>query len=143
MNHDFKTDINWQILRKTQNRFGNHFFMHFGYFITESPGAIQKIEDAMRANNAAKMVLPANRLAEDAFLFGAIALGELAETVEHKAQECVTKRTTPEILKQDICKLPLLYHTSISRIEREISPLVHRKSRIAFPLARQISARAI
>ena len=129
MNHDFKTDINWQTLRETRTKLGGKFYRHFGYFTDDGPRSIQAIENAMRAMNAAKMVLPANRLAEDAFLFGAVALGELAEGIERQAQECVSLNEKPDTLLRDVLALRPLYFNTVARIEREISPLVGRKGR--------------
>lgn len=122
-------DINWTVLNETRQRFGGNFFRHFGYFTQDGPKSVQAIEDAMRAMNAAKIVLPANRLAEDAFLFGAMALGELAEKIETNAQRCVTEHSGPDFLLRDVLALRPLYFTSVARLEREVSPLVRRKGR--------------
>ena len=130
-------DINWAVLNETRRRFGGNFFRHFGYFTQDGPRSVQAIEDAMRAMNAAKMALPANRLAEDAFLFGAQALGELAEHIEAEAQRCVAQHDTPDFMLRDILALRPLYFTSIARLEREVSPLVKRKRQTPAPSARR------
>ena len=143
MNHDFKTDINWQILQETRNKLADNFYRHFSYFTADGPRSIQAVEDAMRAMNAAKMVLPANRLAEDAFLFGAIALGELAEEIEARAQECVSLLEKPDSLLHDVLALRPLYFGTVARIEREISPLVRRKGRATLPSPRRTTVRYV
>jgi histidine phosphotransfer protein HptB len=130
-------DINWAVLNETRRKFGGNFFRHFGYFTQDGPRSVQAIEDAMRAMNAAKMVLPANRLAEDAYLFGAQALGELAEKLEISAQRCVAQHETPDQMLRDVLALRPLYFTSVARLEREVSPLVKRKGNLAAPSARR------
>ncbi len=137
MNANNGIDINWGVLNETRRKFGGNFFRHFGYFTQDGPRSVQAIEDAMRAMNAAKMVLPANRLAEDAFLFGAQALGEFAEQIETNAQRCVAQHETPDFLLRDVLALRPLYFTSVARLEREVSPLVKRKGNVAAPSARR------
>ncbi len=137
MRQNLSTDIDWAVLQETRARFGVNFFRHFGYFTQDGPKSVQAIEDAMRAMNAAKMVLPANRLAEDAFLFGATALGELAEYIEMQAQRCVAQHLAPDDLLRDVLALRPLYFTSVSRLERDISPLVRRKGKTSEPSQRR------
>jgi histidine phosphotransfer protein HptB len=131
MNAFYGIDINWAVFNETRRKFGGHFFRHFEYLTQDGPRSIQAIEDAMRSMNAAKMVLPANRLAEDAFLFGAQTLGELCERIETHSQQCVAQHKTPDVLLRDILALRPAYFTSIARLEREVSPLVKRKGKDA------------
>lgn len=130
-------DIDWATLNHTRKHFGANFFRHFGYFTQDGPRSVQAIEDAMRAMNAAKMVLPANRLAEDAFLFGAIALGGLAESIESQAQRCVSEHVTPDAMLRDVLTLRPLYFTTVARLEREVSPLLRRKGSMTQSSARK------
>ena len=82
-------DIKWGVLNETRRNFGGKFLRHFGRFTKDGPRSVQATEDATRAMHAAMKVLAAYRLAEDAFLFGAHALGELAEQIETNAQSFV------------------------------------------------------
>ena len=81
----------------------------------------------MRANNPAAMVLPAHTLKGESRQFGAEGLGELAETIEAIARDCVESRDAPDLALEHVVQLRPTFTTTLEALEREANPLVARK----------------
>jgi HPt (histidine-containing phosphotransfer) domain-containing protein len=98
-----------------------------GYFREDGVKSVAAIETAMRALNAAAMVLPAHTLKGEARQFGAEPLGELAEKIETIARDCVENRDTPDQALQSVVELRPLFDKTLTMLERESNPLVERR----------------
>lgn len=100
-----------------------------GYFAEDGRKAVSEIEDAQRAGDAARMVMPAHTLKTEARQFGAVPLGELAYQIEMRARRCVEIQERPDELLVAVSKLRPLFEQTLEIFERETNPLKTRTAR--------------
>lgn len=101
---------------------GASFVRLLGYLREDGVKSVSAIEAAMRAENAAAMVIPAHTLKGEARQFGALPLADLAEKIEFTARELVESRDTPEAILEDVVALRALFTQSLALLEREADP---------------------
>ena len=119
--------IDWTAFSQARSELGAGFVRILGYFREDGVKSVAAIEAAMRAQNAAAMVLPAHTLKGEARQFGADPLGELAEKIETIARDCVENRDTPDQALQSVVELRPLFEQTLEMLERESNPLVERR----------------
>ena len=132
MTLDDSTLIDWTVFAKSRAELGAGFVRILGYFREDGVKSVAAIEVAMRAQNAAAMVIPAHTLKGEARQFGAEPLGEMAERIETIARDCVESRDTPEAALADIVALSAMFEKTLSMLEREANPLVERRPQQGF-----------
>jgi HPt (histidine-containing phosphotransfer) domain-containing protein len=125
------TLIDWRAFTQAQSELGAGFVRILGYFREDGVKSVASIESAMRANSAAEMVIPAHTLKGEARQFGAEPLGELAQTIEEIARDCVETRDTPDDALEHVVRLRPLFEQTLAMLEREATPLVERRSAAA------------
>ncbi|MGY4398268.1 HPt (histidine-containing phosphotransfer) domain-containing protein [Sphingomonas sp. UYAg733] len=131
------TLVDWTAFSRSRSELGAGFVRILGYFREDGVKSVAAIEAAMRAQNAAALIIPSHTLKGEARQFGAEPLGELAEQIETIARDCVESHDTPEQALQHVVKLRSLFEETLTLLEREANPLVERRP-IAFgrrPLA--------
>jgi HPt (histidine-containing phosphotransfer) domain-containing protein len=121
------TLVNWTDFARARAELGAGFVRILGYFREDGVKSVAAIEGAMRAGNAAAMVLPAHTLKGESRQFGAEPLGDLAEAIEVHARSCVERHETPETLLPDVVKLRPLFTETLALLEREANPLAQRR----------------
>ena len=121
------TLVNWGAFSQARTELGANFVRILGYFREDGVKSVAQIEEAMRAHNAAALVLPAHTLKGEARQFGADPLSELAEMIETIARDCVESHDTPEKALEHVVRLRPLFEATLSLLEREANPLVERK----------------
>jgi HPt (histidine-containing phosphotransfer) domain-containing protein len=119
--------IDWTVFARSRAELGAGFVRILGYFREDGVKSVAAIEAAMRAQNAAGMIIPAHTLKGESLQFGAEPLGELAEKIELIARDCVENRDTPEEALSDIVALRPLFEATLAILERESNPLVERR----------------
>ncbi|SOB87327.1 HPt (histidine-containing phosphotransfer) domain-containing protein [Sphingomonas guangdongensis] len=119
--------IDWKVLAAARIELGANFVRILGYFREDGEKAVGSIESAMRAQNAAALVIPAHTLKGEARQFGAESLAEAAETIEVIARDCVETRDTPDAALEAVAGLRALFRQTLELLERETSPLVERR----------------
>jgi HPt (histidine-containing phosphotransfer) domain-containing protein len=119
--------IDWAAFAQARSDLGANFVRILGYFREDGVKSVSRIEDAMRAHNAAAMVIPAHTLKGESRQFGADPLSELAETIEMMARACVERQDTPDAVLEHVVRLRPLFETTLSLLEREANPLVSRR----------------
>ncbi len=119
--------IDWPAFAQCRAELGAGFVRILGYFREDGVKSVAAIEAAMRAQNAAGLVIPAHTLKGEARQFGADMLGDLAERIETVARDCVENRDTPEEALEDIVALRPLFEQTLALLEREANPLVERR----------------
>ena len=119
--------VDWTTFTRARSELGAGFVRILGYFREDGVKSVAAIEAAMRAHNAAAMVIPAHTLKGEARQFGAEPLGELAEKIEAIARDCVETRDTPDQALAHVVALGPLFETTLSMLERESNPLVERR----------------
>ncbi len=119
--------VDWTTFTRARSELGAGFVRILGYFREDGVKSVAAIEAAMRAHNAAAMVIPAHTLKGEARQFGAEPLGVLAEKIEAIARDCVETHDTPDQALAHVVALRPLFETTLSMLERESNPLVERR----------------
>lgn len=119
--------IDWEAFQQARTELRADFIRILGYFREDGTKSVAAIEEALRAKNAAALVIPAHRLKDEADQFGANALADLAESIEIDARKCVEWRQTPDELITDVIKLRPLFEETLAAFDVEINPLVARR----------------
>ena len=119
--------VDWAAFGQARSELGAGFVRILGYFREDGVKSVAAIEQAMRANNPAGMVIPAHTLKGESRQFGAEPLGMLAETIEEIARDCVERHDTCEEALEHVVRLRPLFFETLQLLEREANPLVARK----------------
>jgi chemotaxis protein histidine kinase CheA len=126
------TLVDWSVFSQTRSELGAGFVRILGYFREDGVKSVVAVEEAMRALNAAALVLPAHTLKGEARQFGAEPLAELAEIIENIGRDCVETHDTPDQALEHVVKLRPLFDETLDRLEREANPLVARRPQAGF-----------
>ncbi|WNO55133.1 Hpt domain-containing protein [Stakelama saccharophila] len=119
--------VNWTAFSQARSELGANFVRILGYFREDGVKSVEQIEAAMRAQNAAALVIPAHTLKGESRQFGADPLSDLAETIETIARDCVERHDTPTEALQYVAQLRPLFENTLALLEKEASPLVARR----------------
>jgi histidine phosphotransfer protein HptB len=120
-------ELDWDQFDRIRVQLGTGFMRVFGYFQEDGEKAVATIEEAVRTNNAAAIVLPANKLKCDAGDFGATALESLAEDIEFQARDCVEWRVDTRSIIEHVVKLRPLFEATIEEVDASSNPLARRR----------------
>ncbi|MBB6124822.1 Hpt domain-containing protein [Sphingobium subterraneum] len=107
---------------------GDAFIRILGYFREDGTKSVDAVEQAMRARNAAALVIPAHTLKGEARQFGAQRLADMAEHIEMVARRCVEYHEDPEELIEFVAELRDCFMATVTALEEDASPLVTRKA---------------
>lgn len=119
--------INWTDFAQARAELGAGFVRILGYFQEDGTKSVAAIEEALRARNAAALVIPAHTLKGESRQFGAERLGNMAEEIEMVARRCVEYRESPEELIETIVALRGCFNETISALQKDANPLVARR----------------
>lgn len=120
--------VDREALARARAELGTGFARILGYFREDGVKSLAAIEDAVRKDNAAAMVIPAHTLKGEARQFGAIVLAALAEKIEDHARGCVERHDSPQDAIEDVVALRPLFLQTLSLLERDTSaPLAARR----------------
>lgn len=98
-----------------------------GYFREDGVKSVDAIAAALRAGNAAAIVRPAHTLKGESRQLGAEQLGDLCETIEDIARDCVERHERPDEALEHVIKLKPMFTATLAILERESNPLVERR----------------
>ncbi len=132
MSFEGSTLIDWSAYRQARNELGAGFVRILGYFREDGIKSVAAIEAAMRAGDAAAMVLPAHTLKGESRQFGAEPLAGLAEAIETMARNCLELQDTPDQVLEHVARLRGVFDQTLLLLERESSPVVLRKPPAGF-----------
>lgn len=119
--------VDWTVLSQIRSELGADFVRILGYFREDGVKSVEQIEAAMRANNAAAIVLPAHTLKGEAHQFGAEPLAECAAAIELIGRKCVENRYEPSEALELVVQLRPLFEETLALLQREAAPLVQRR----------------
>lgn len=119
--------VDWTAFSKARAELGANFVRILGYFAEDGVKSLDRIEEAMRGNNAAALVTPAHTLKGEASQFGAEPLAECAEAIETIGRHCVENRYEPSEALEHVVRLRPLFSATLALLEREASPLIERR----------------
>lgn len=127
MSTDEANLVDWTAFARARSELGAGFVRILGYFREDGVKSVAAIEAAMRAQNAAAIVIPAHTLKGEARQFGAEPLALIAEQIETIARDCVERHDTPSQALQHVVELRPAFESTLSLLEREANPLVERR----------------
>ena len=127
MADDIGSLVDWPTFSRARAELGANFIRILGYFTEDGVKSVSQIEEAMRAANAAALVLPAHTLKGESRQFGAEPLAECAETIEMIARACVESHDTPDQALEHVVRLRPLFEQTLAALEREANPLINRQ----------------
>jgi HPt (histidine-containing phosphotransfer) domain-containing protein len=119
--------VDWIAFQAARSELGAGFVRILGYFKEDGVKSVAAIEDAMRAGNAAAIVLPAHTLKGESRQFGAEQLAAIAEAIEVIGRQCVETRDAPDQALEHVVKLRPTFEATLAMLEREANPLVERR----------------
>lgn len=132
--------IDWDCFRAMRARAGGSVIRRLAFAREDGAKAVDAIEAAMRARDAAALVPPAARIADEARQLGALALADTAEDIEDGARRCVEMRHAPDELLPMIVTIRTLFTETIDAFEREVNPLVQRVAAMEHRVIHRLSA---
>ena len=127
MSFEGSTLVDWAAYSHARAELGAGFVRILGYFREDGVKSVAAIEAAMRAQNAAALVIPAHTLKGESRQFGAEPLAALAEEIETIARDCVELQDTPDQAMESVVRLRPLFEQTLTLLEREASPIVERR----------------
>lgn len=119
--------VDREAFTKARAELGAGFVRILGYFREDGVKSLSALEDAVRAGNAAAMVIPAHTLKGEARQFGANPLAALAEKIEDFARTCVERHEEPSLAVPDVVALRPLFESTLAYLERDANPLAVRR----------------
>jgi HPt (histidine-containing phosphotransfer) domain-containing protein len=118
--------IDWVHFEKSRAELGPGFIRILNYFREDGAKSVAQIEQAMHAENATALVIPAHTLKGEARQFGAEPLAEIAELIETTARLCIETHRFPDELVSDVVELRRLFQETVDQFEKATNPLVKR-----------------
>jgi HPt (histidine-containing phosphotransfer) domain-containing protein len=124
---DVQPDIvDWGLFEKNRAELGPGFIRILSYFREDGAKSVSQIEQAMRDENTAALVIPAHTIKGEARQFGAEPLASVAELIESTARLCVETRRFPDELVASVVELRQLFDQTITLFDKATNPLLTR-----------------
>jgi histidine phosphotransfer protein HptB len=104
-------------LAEARKMLGTGMARILGYYEEDGAKSISQIEQALAAQNAAAMVIPAHTLKGESRQFGCKRLGDLAEAIEHAARRCVEQHSAPSVVASEVATLRSCFSETLSALK--------------------------
>jgi HPt (histidine-containing phosphotransfer) domain-containing protein len=118
--------VDWVYFEKSRTDLGPGFIKILSYFKEDGVKSIAQIEQAMREQNTAALVIPAHTLKGESRQLGAEPLAKVAELIETTARFCVESRRFPDELVPEVVELRKLFDETIDLFDKATNPLMTR-----------------
>ncbi|MFL6759142.1 Hpt domain-containing protein [Sphingomonas sp.] len=125
-------DVDWAHFEKSRTELGPAFIRILSYFKEDGVKSIAQIEQAMREENTAALVLPSHTLKGEARQLGAEPIAKIAELIETTARFCVESRRFPDELVPEVVELRALFNRTVESFEKATNPLLKRAAPTGF-----------
>ncbi len=126
MSDEARDIVDWVYFEKSRTELGPGFIKILSYFKEDGVKSIAQIEQAMREQNTAALVLPAHTLKGESRQLGAEPLAKVAELIESTARFCVESRRFPDELVPEVVQLRRLFDQTIELFDKATNPLMTR-----------------
>ena len=126
MDEDGPEIVDWSHFEKCRAELGPGFIRILSYFKEDGIKSVARIEQAMRDENTAALVLPAHTIKGEARQFGAVPLADAAERIEDTARLCVETRRFPDELVKEVVEMRTLFNDTIALFEKATNPVLTR-----------------
>lgn len=128
MNDDDHDFVDWVHFERSRAELGPGFIRILSYFREDGTKSVTEIEQAMRSQNTAALVLPAHTLKGEARQLGAEPLAKIAELIESTARFCVESRRFPDELVKDVVELRQTFDRTVELFDKATNPLLTRSA---------------
>jgi histidine phosphotransfer protein HptB len=118
--------VDWVHFEKSRSELGPGFIRILSYFKEDGVKSIAQIEQAMRDQNTAALVLPAHTLKGESRPLGAEPLAKIAELIESTARFSLESRRFPDELVPEVVELRRLFDQTIDLFDKATNPLMTR-----------------
>jgi len=118
--------VDWVYFEKSRNELGPGFIRILSYFKEDGVKSITQIEQAMREQNTAALVIPAHTLKGESRQLGAEPLAKIAELIETTARFCIESHRFPDELVPEVVELRRLFDATIDLFDKATNPLMTR-----------------
>ena len=120
--------VDWIHFEKSRSELGPGFIRILSYFKEDGVKSIAQIEQAMREENTAALVIPAHTLKGEARQLGAEPMAKIAELIETTARFCVESRRFPDELVPEVVELRRLFDETVALFDKATNPLMTRSA---------------
>jgi HPt (histidine-containing phosphotransfer) domain-containing protein len=124
--------VDWAHFERSRTELGPGFIRILNYFKEDGVKSVAQIEQAMRDEQTAALVLPAHTLKGESRQLGAEPLAKVAELIESTARFCVETHRFPDELVPEVVQLRKLFNETIALFEKATNPLLTRAPQGAF-----------
>jgi len=118
--------VDWAYFEKSRTELGAGFIKILSYFKEDGVKSICQIEDAMREQNTAALVLPSHTIKGEARQLGAEPVAKIAELIETTARLCVETHRFPDELVPEVVELRRLFDETVALFEKATNPVLTR-----------------
>ncbi|QNM84098.1 Hpt domain-containing protein [Sphingomonas sabuli] len=118
--------VDWVHFERSRSELGVGFIKILSYFREDGTKSVGTIEQAMRDQNTAALVIPAHTLKGEARQLGAEPLAEVAELIESTARFCIESRRFPDELVPQVVELRQLFNQTVELFDKATNPLLSR-----------------
>lgn len=126
MSDEARDIVDWVHFEKSRSELGPGFIRILSYFKEDGVKSIAQIEQAMRDQNTAALVLPAHTLKGESRQLGAEPLAKIAELIESTARFSLESRRFPDELVPEVVELRRLFDQTIDLFDKATNPLMTR-----------------
>ncbi len=120
-------------LAEARKMLGTGLARILGYYEEDGAKSIKLIEQALAAEDAAAMVIPAHTLKGESRQFGARRLAELAEVIEKAARRCVEEHNAPGEVASEVAMLRGCFAETLDRLRMAVPEAAPPSSILAAP----------
>lgn len=118
--------VDWVHFEKSRLELGPGFIRILGYFREDGVKSLGQIEQAMREQNTAALVIPAHTLKGESRQLGAEPLAKVAELIESTARFCVESHRFPDELVPKVVELRRIFEQTVQQFDKATNPLMAR-----------------
>ena len=126
MTDEVRDVVDWTHFEKSRTELGPSFIRILSYFKEDGVKSIAQIEEAMREQNTAALVIPAHTLKGESRQLGAEPVAKIAELIESTARFCVETHRFPDELVPEVVELRRLFDETIAQFDKATNPLMTR-----------------
>jgi HPt (histidine-containing phosphotransfer) domain-containing protein len=124
--------VDWVHFEKSRAELGPGFIRILSYFKEDGVKSIAQIEQAMRDENTAALVLPAHTLKGESRQLGAEPVAKIAELIETTARFCMESHRFPDELVPEVVELRRLFNETVELFDKATNPLMTRAAPTGF-----------
>jgi HPt (histidine-containing phosphotransfer) domain-containing protein len=120
--------VDWTHFEKSRAELGPAFIRILTYFKEDGTKSVAQIEDAMREQNTAALVIPAHTLKGESRQLGAEPIAKIAELIETTARFCIETHRFPDELVPEVVQLRKLFNQTVELFDKATNPLMTRSA---------------